>query len=110
MKGSSTLSDSLEHFHVIDSSPPDVLHDLLEDIVPIELSMCVKVLIANKYFSLESLNIAISFPTPFWIKQTNHNSLQKPHSPREQLEEIITKIGCLRMLPLLFGHLVPEGD
>lgn len=32
VKGSCPLTESLEHFHVVDGYPPDVLHDLLEGV------------------------------------------------------------------------------
>lgn len=37
--------------------PPDVLHDLLEGIVPVELALCLDILIKKRHFSLEELNI-----------------------------------------------------
>ena len=45
VKRSCPLSESLEHFHVVNGYPPDLLHDLLEGIVPTELALCLKALI-----------------------------------------------------------------
>lgn len=37
VKSSCIRSENLKHFHVVDGFPPDILHDLLEGIVPFEL-------------------------------------------------------------------------
>ncbi len=55
--------NKLTYFHTVTSFPPDFLHDLLEGIVPFELSLCLKKLISDKYFTLDELNSAIqNFP------------------------------------------------
>lgn len=59
VKSSCVLSDCLGYFHPITGFPPDILHDLLEGIVPVEIALCLKVLISKKYFSLVDLNKAI---------------------------------------------------
>lgn len=54
------------YFHTVTGFPPDFLHDLLEGIVPVELSFCPNKLITNKYFTLDELNSAIqNFPYLF---------------------------------------------
>lgn len=66
VKGNCPLTVSLEHFHVVDGYPPDLLHDLLEGVVPLELALCLKGLISKGYFTLEVLNAAIKqFPYAF---------------------------------------------
>lgn len=40
------------HFHVTSGYPPDVLHDILEGIVPVELAFSIDVLIKKRYISL----------------------------------------------------------
>lgn len=59
VKGSCPLSERLQHFHVVDGYPPDMLHDLLEGIVPIELALCLKALISERLIFLEAQNDAI---------------------------------------------------
>lgn len=56
VKATCVLSESLKYFHPISGFPPDVLHDLLERIVPVELALCIKQMIRSKHFSLEYLN------------------------------------------------------
>lgn len=65
--------------HVVDGYPPDLLHDLLEGVVPLELALCLKGLISKGYFTLEVLNTAIKqFPYGF--------------SDRTSQPQLITKI------------------
>jgi len=60
------LTTNVTHFHVVDGFPPDILHDFLEGIVPVELSLCLKNLITKKSVSMDSLNKAIrQFPYTF---------------------------------------------
>ncbi len=89
--------------------PSDILHDLLEGIVPVELSVCISDLICKKYFTVETLNLAIkTFPYAF-----NDSTDQ----PQPIIHGFSTKgtIGgngnenwpLIRLLPLLIGH---KGD
>ena len=94
VKRSCPPSESLEHFHVVNGYPPDLLHDLLEGVVPAELALCLKALISKGYFSLEILNVAIKqFPYTFQTEQTNLSSSQRTLLPKQQLEEMVMKIG-----------------
>ncbi|KAL0151533.1 hypothetical protein M9458_053185, partial [Cirrhinus mrigala] len=45
VKGSCPLTDALQHFHAVTGYPPDILHDLLEGIVPAELCLCLSEMI-----------------------------------------------------------------
>lgn len=56
VKGQCPLTKNLEHFHVVEGYPPNILHDVLEGIVPVEASLCLTDLIAKKYFTLDILN------------------------------------------------------
>ena len=42
------LTEKLTNFHVLTGYPPDILHDLFEGIVPLEIALCLKVLIEKK--------------------------------------------------------------
>lgn len=56
----------LTGFHACQGFPPDFLHDVLEGIVPRELSLCLADLMSKKYFTLEELNSEIQgFPFKF---------------------------------------------
>lgn len=55
VKGPYPLSKSLRYFHVVKGYPPDILHDVLEGIVPVELSLCLTDLISKRYFTLDTV-------------------------------------------------------
>lgn len=59
VKGACPLTENLEHFHVVSGYPPDILHDILEGIVPAELSLCLTDLIGKRYFTRDMLNQTI---------------------------------------------------
>jgi len=112
VKGGYVLIDGLEHFHVVRGYPPDILHDLFEGIVPVELSLCISDMISKKYFTIETLNHA--------IKTFEYAFHDKTDQPQPIAHGFSTKgtIGgnghenwaLIRLLPLIIGHKVPEGD
>lgn len=112
VKNSCPLIDNLKHFHAIGGFPPDLLHDLLEGIVPVEMALCLEDLIGKHYFSLESLNGA--------IKQFPYKFSDRTDQPQPIPQSFATKktIGgnghenwaLLRLLPLLIGHKVGENE
>ena len=62
----------MQNLHAVDGFPPDILHDLLEGVIPSELCLCIKEMITKKFFTLEMLNSAITkFPYTHSDK-TNH--------------------------------------
>ncbi|XP_049330956.1 uncharacterized protein LOC125799085 isoform X2 [Astyanax mexicanus] len=111
VKGDCVLNE-LNYFHCITGFPPDLLHDLLEGIVPVELCLCLKTLIGKKYFTLEELNTAIQrFPYKFSDKTNKPQAIPKAFT----LKGTIGGNGhenwtLLRLLPLLIGDKVPEND
>ena len=104
--------NSLTGFHTCTGFPPDFLHDVLEGIVPVELSLCLADLISKKYFKLEELNSEIqSFPFKFSDKT---NCPQKIPSTFRKTGTVggngHENWSLVRFLPLIIGHRVPEGD
>lgn len=112
VKSDCVLRKSLNYFHTITGFPPDILHDLLEGVIPVELSLCIKKMILLKYFTLEYLNHKItSFPYQHSDKVDKPHQIPKTFISRGTIEgnghENAT---LLRLLPLLVGSTVPEGD
>lgn len=56
VKKACIFTERLAHFCVTSGYPPDVVHDLLEGIVPVELAHCLGLLISKKLFTLFELN------------------------------------------------------
>ena len=104
--------NKLTYFHCVTGFPPDFLHDLFEGIVPVELCLCLKTLIAKKYFTLEELNTAIQhFPYTFSDKSNRPQAIPKAF----RLNGTVGGHGhenwaLLRLLPLLIGNKIPEND
>ena len=112
VKKQCALSEKLEHFHVTSGYPPDVLHDLLEGIVPVELALASDNLIKKKYFSLIELNEAICHFPFKWSDKTNRPNLIPANiSTRKSVGGNAHENWCLlRLLPLIIGLKVPEQE
>lgn len=106
------LSKALQHFHPITGFPPDILHDLFEGIVPVELALCISEMIRKKYFTLEDLNKKIhTFPYQHTDRLDKPQQIPKNFVAKRNIggngHENST---LLRLLPLMVGSKVPEGD
>jgi len=112
VKRQCVLTDSLKYFHVLSGYPPDLLHDLFEGIVPLELALCLNVLIKKKLFTLFELNGLIGqFPYK-WIDKTNRpQSIPLNLSTRRSIGGNAHENWCLlRMLPFIIGSKVPKSE
>lgn len=59
IKRKSILND-LSYFNVVDGLDPDIMHDQLEGVLPLQVKLMLKLFINdNKYFTLEVLNSRI---------------------------------------------------
>ncbi|XP_039660298.1 uncharacterized protein LOC120561302 [Perca fluviatilis] len=110
--GECALSKTLQHFHPITCFPPDILHDLFEGIVPVELALCIREMICLKYFTLEYLNTKIrTFPYEHFERLDKPQPIPKTFAAKVSIggngHENST---LLRLLPLMVGSKVPEGD
>lgn len=106
------LSENLSYFSVTESFPLDIAHDLFEGIIPVEIPICLTVLISQKYFTLANLNAALTtFPFK-WTDKTN-----RPHlvpltyaTKRTIGGNAHENLSLLRFLPLLIGAIVPSNE
>lgn len=106
------LRKNLQYFHTITGFPPDVLHDLLEGIVPTELALCIQEMIRLNYLTLEYLNRKIvSFPYQHTDKVDKPQPISKNFAAKRTIGGNGHENGTLlRLLPLMIGHKVPDGD
>ncbi len=112
VKGQCPITDGLNHFHVVSGYPPDVLHDLLEGVVPLELALCLDALIRKKYFNLAELNHQIkTFPYK-WSDRTNSPQVVAPNfASKTSIGSNAHENWCLlRLLSLMVGHKIPEDE
>lgn len=112
VKRKCVLSENLSYFNLTQSFPPDIVHDLFEGIIPVEIALCLNVLISKKYFALSNLNEAITSFQFKWTDKTN-----RPHLVPQTYKTKRTIGGnahenwnLLRFLPLLIGHKVPASE
>jgi len=112
VKRQCAITERLDHFHVTTGYPPDVLHDLLEGIVPVELALCLDILIKKKYFSLEELNAIIrKFPYKGKDKTNCPTHITPTFASRRTIGGNAHENWCLlRLLPLMVGSRVHEED
>ena len=94
-------------FHVVNGLPPDIMHDLLEGVVPFELALTLRALIKEGIVSLEELNRILSS----W----NYGPLDKANQPvaissnfNDTIKQNAGRMWCLiRLLPLMIGSKIP---
>lgn len=112
VKRQCTITERLNHFHVTTGYPPDVLHDLLEGIVPLELALCLDILIKKKYFSLEELNRIIEqFPYKWKDRVNCPQAIPPTFASCKTIGGHATENWCLlRLLPLMIGAKVQEEE
>ena len=94
-------------FHVVNGLPPDIMHDLLEGVVPFELALTLRALIKDGILNVEELNRILSS----W----NYGPLDKANQPvaissnfTDTIKQNAGRMWCLiRLLPLMIGSKIP---
>lgn len=106
------LRQKLQYFHPITGFPPDILHDLLEGIVPLELALCIQKMIHLKHFTLDDLNRKVeSFPYQHTDKLDKPKPISKTYATKMTIGgNAHENAALIRLLPFLVGNVVPEGD
>ncbi|XP_042630364.1 uncharacterized protein LOC109063425 isoform X1 [Cyprinus carpio] len=112
VKGGCVLSERLEYFHTVGGFPPDIMHDLMEGVIPIEMSLCINDLVLRKLISLESLNQAIKqFPYKFSDKVDQPQIIPATFASRGTIGgNAHENWALIRLLPLIIGFDIPERD
>ena len=107
-----SILNELKYFHVIGGLTPDVMHDLLEGVVPLVVSQVLSHCLEKKYFKLEELNYIIQNfnygaaeykdkPSPITKKHLESRSIRGSASQKWLL---------IVNLPLMVGTKVKRGD
>jgi hypothetical protein len=104
--------NELRHFHVIGGLTPDIMHDILEGILPLVISKLLMYCIKSKSFNLKTLNDIIEN-----FKYKNREVIDKPSTiDYSQLKEgtmnkTAAQIWLLAiLLPLKIGNFISESD
>jgi len=112
LKSDSPLHKHVQYFHVVDGLPPDACHDLLEGIVPVEISLCLSYFVDHGFISLSFLNTRIKcFP----YKDADKVNCPQPvadnfKSKRSIGGNMAENLTLIRLLPLLIGARILKGD
>lgn len=111
VKGRCVLNE-LDHFHSVSGFPPDIMHDLLEGVIPIEMALCLNDLINKKYITLEYVNRTIKqFPYKFIDKTDQPQVIPTTFASRGTIGgNGHENWALLRLLPLMIGFDIPEND
>ena len=110
-----SILNSLGYFHVATNIAPDIMHDLLEGIIPMEVKLVLsRFIYDDHFFTLHKVNAFLS--------SHNYGYCDKKNKPSQILESTLkgkdnslkqhaSQMWCLfRVLPLLIGSLVPEDN
>ena len=99
--------NNLKWFHCTEQNIVDCMHDLLEGIVPLEISLVLQKLIENDILTLSDVNECIS---NYNFSNSDKNS-KPPKLTLPNLRLTSTEAWCLlRNLPLVIGSLVPREN
>lgn len=112
VKSECVLGKHLLFFHPITGVPPDILHDLLEGVIPVELSLCLKCLISKGFITFEVLNdCKQSFPFKYSDKVNKPQKIPKASFEKGTVggngHENWT---LLRLLPSMIVRKIPEQE
>lgn len=113
---SSCLLNSLKYFHIAENVTVDVMHDLLEGIVPFELKLIISSFIFDKkYFTLGIFNSRLASYDYGYTDRSNKPTALSEAELRDEhetsLNQKASQLMCLvKILPFLVGADIPEDD
>ena len=104
------------HFHVTQNNAPDIMHDLLEGVFPLELKLVLNELIQQGHLSIDPLNGRITSFNYGAPDSKNKPTVLSQHSlshPDGASGQHAGQMWCLmRHIAVMLGdlHVVPEGN
>ena len=99
----------LDSFHVLDSFPPDISHDIFEGVARTVISSVLQYCIEQGYVTLEQINHEI-----VTFAYSGSDGTNKPQPLRVNGKKVLVKETAkecevlLNLLPLLIGNKIPE--
>ena len=111
VNGSCALSE-LQEFEVTKCLPPDIMHDLLEGVIPAVVKVVVKELVVQGFLTYEQVGRQMNA-----FKYGKNDTASKPVAisarTLRQNDNIAgsaaQKLCLFRLLPFILGEFVPEG-
>ena len=107
-----TILNELQHFHVIWGLPPDIMHDLLEGILPRVICELILHCINKTYFSLQELNHKIAnFKYGYSEVSDKPSPIDMTHLKKRRLRQTAAQTWLLATsLPLMIGVRIRQAD
>ncbi|XP_030855542.1 uncharacterized protein LOC115929735 isoform X1 [Strongylocentrotus purpuratus] len=110
-----SILNSLQFYHVAQNVVPDIMHDVLEGVGPMEVKLVLHQFIyVDNFFTLDTLNSHISSHSYGFCDQKNKPSciLESTLKNKDNsLKQHASQMWCLlRVLPLLIGSFIPRGN
>ncbi|XP_041484273.1 uncharacterized protein LOC121430905 [Lytechinus variegatus] len=106
--------NSISNFHVTSNAVPDIMHDLLEGICPLELKLVLKKLISDGHFSLTTVNSRITSFNYGAPDSKNKPTVLTEHAlihPDGCTGQSAAQMWCLmRHISVILGDLIPEEN
>ena len=100
--------DSLPNFNVVDNLPHDIMHDLLEGVVPCELKLLLQHFVSMSYLSIATLKNRI---TAFDFGYSEVKDKPGLVESEVRCKQTASQMWLLiRVLPLIVGDLIPRND
>ncbi|XP_049341205.1 uncharacterized protein LOC111192620 isoform X1 [Astyanax mexicanus] len=104
--------EKIPHFEVTESFPPDLMHDVLEGVIPHVTRLVLKKLNSDKLITIQQLNERLQ-EFPFGQNDVTH----KPVFLRQTVLQgsgiqgkAVEKLVLFRLLPFLIGNFVPKRN
>nr|XP_054775349.1 uncharacterized protein LOC129283670 [Lytechinus pictus] len=111
---SSCVLDDLTHFHTTSNRAPDIMHDILEGVCPLEVKLVLHELIQKGYFTVDQLNARITSYNYGYGDASNKPctySVNQLRSPDGSGGQNAGQMWCLiRHIGVMLGDLIPEDD
>ena len=109
-----SVLNEVNGYHMTDNHAPDMMHDFLEGILPLEIKLTVRSLIDQGCFTLKKLNNRISSFSYGQVDKKNKPSSISPsaiNNPGGPSGQKAAQMMCLaKYFPLIIGDLVEEGS
>ena len=111
LNGDSILNE-LKYFHVIGGLVPDLMHDLLEGIVPLRMCGFLLECINKKYFDIDYLNnVILNFDYSYAEAREKPSKIEIQHLKNKILRQSSAQSWLLAtLLPLMIGNKVPSSN
>lgn len=103
--------NNLKYYNFLDSPTADIMHDLLEGVVPYEIKLVLKKLISLGCFSLETINHRIAAFDFGYLESKNRPTQIKLDGTGNRIGQKAAQAWCLiRFLPVILGDLLTEAE